>query len=308
MLLTVQRARDTLYDKIARNYRRIPTRRERCATAVVAWVNRVQPTAEFRFLDVGALGGLSDLAFPAVKALHRLHLVGIEPDVEAARNLVADPVAGYCRVEAVAVAGTAGKRELHLTELRGCSSLAKTVPGIHRRMERGWFFNPDGSIPVEVTTLDALFPTERFDFIKLDIQGVEHDVLRSAGSVLDDAQGVYVEVHFQPIYENEQTFPAIHEELLRRGFHLVCFDEESGLFDGVLLEANCVYMKRPESIHDRLTLIRQIVIAAICLDPAYVNFLLREFSDGHLTAREILGLRRKAQLPIPAPRRATCGP
>ena len=47
---------------------------------------------------------------------------------------------------------------------------------------------------------------DRVDFIKLDTQGSELDILHGAGSLLDNCSGLQLEVMFSPLYEGQPLF------------------------------------------------------------------------------------------------------
>jgi len=56
-------------------------------------------------------------------------------------------------------------------------------------------------ITVPVTTLDTLFPTKKFDVIKIDVQGAELDVINGGCSTLPKSSYVIIEVSLIPYNE-----------------------------------------------------------------------------------------------------------
>jgi FkbM family methyltransferase len=56
-------------------------------------------------------------------------------------------------------------------------------------------------IKVPVTTLDALFPNEMFDVIKIDVQGAELDVINGGVLTLSNSPYVIIEVSLTPYNE-----------------------------------------------------------------------------------------------------------
>lgn len=84
---------------------------------------------------------------------------------------------------------------------------------------------PSRSIEIDVTTIDELYTNKKIqipDFLSLDAQGVEYDILEGASFALRDSLvGIVTEVEFSPIYEEQKLF-ADQDVLLRRyQFNLV---------------------------------------------------------------------------------------
>jgi FkbM family methyltransferase len=128
-------------------------------------------------VDVGANIGyytrlLSDLAG------ERGRVTAIEPIPDAVR-LLRQNTAGRANVTLVtaALSDHAGEADFYLASTEDMSSLSATA-GTHR-------------LRVQLTTLDALLETaERVDFIKIDVEGFEYQVLRGGLSVLAKHQPI----------------------------------------------------------------------------------------------------------------------
>jgi FkbM family methyltransferase len=73
---------------------------------------------------------------------------------------------------------------------------------------------------VEASTvaLDDLEEACGADFLKLDVQGAEADVLRGAGRLLEDVLIVHTEVEFVPLYKDQPLFGDVDALLRARGF------------------------------------------------------------------------------------------
>jgi hypothetical protein len=85
---------------------------------------------------------------------------------------------------------------------------------------------PAGTVEVKATPLDELLTEHEVDFGKLtllciDVQGVEHLVLRGARRVLDFVQGVQVEVNFAEMYRGGAAIEDIENLLNAAGFQRV---------------------------------------------------------------------------------------
>ncbi|MDH3281059.1 MAG: FkbM family methyltransferase, partial [Gammaproteobacteria bacterium] len=85
---------------------------------------------------------------------------------------------------------------------------------------------PAGTMEVQATPLDVLLeecgiPYEDLSLLCVDVQGVEHLVLRGARRVLDCVQGVQVEVNFAELYRDGARIEDIESLLGAAGFHRV---------------------------------------------------------------------------------------
>jgi FkbM family methyltransferase len=66
--------------------------------------------------------------------------------------------------------------------------------------ERTRHYNNILPITRRTTTLDALFPTQSFDFIKIDCQGAEIEILKGGKSLIDRASVILLECPFAGQY------------------------------------------------------------------------------------------------------------
>jgi FkbM family methyltransferase len=81
-------------------------------------------------------------------------------------------------------------------------------------------------IEVNTTNLDTWAQKENItdvDFIKLDVQGAELEILRGGGDLLKTALGLLVEVWFTPVYEGLPLFAEIDNFVRRQGFTFFSF-------------------------------------------------------------------------------------
>ncbi|MHA1538950.1 MAG: FkbM family methyltransferase [Alphaproteobacteria bacterium] len=78
-------------------------------------------------------------------------------------------------------------------------------------------------IPVDTHRLDDVLEIKDNDFMKLDVQGAELDVLRGASSLLDQTVCVHAEVEFVPLYKNQPLFADVDSFLRSEGFVLHSF-------------------------------------------------------------------------------------
>jgi hypothetical protein len=76
---------------------------------------------------------------------------------------------------------------------------------------------------MEMTTLDAVVratPFERADFLKLDVQGYELEVLKGAEQVLSSVEAVMMEVNLIAVYEGAPLADEAVAFMAARGFRV----------------------------------------------------------------------------------------
>jgi len=74
------------------------------------------------------------------------------------------------------------------------------------------------TVEQETINLDSL--NMGFDFIKLDTEGCELDILRGAEETLKSALGVTVETEFTPMHEGQPVFRDVDQFMISHGFEL----------------------------------------------------------------------------------------
>ena len=177
--------------------------------------------APLTYVDCGARGDRLPREF---RALKHVSYVGIEADGDECVRLNAS--AGHGHVYIPAFLGRARERRtFHITSSPACSSLyPPNLPFLAAFPELAGAFQVDREVSVETVTLeDALreHGIRAADFIELDTQGSELDILHGADSLLrNSVLGVRVEVEFSPMYLDQPLFADIDGFLRLRGFRL----------------------------------------------------------------------------------------
>lgn len=155
-----------------------------------------------------------------------LDYIAFEPDQEEAARLKRD--AADMTVEAAALGRTEGTATLNLHRHRGCSSML-TV-----NAESDWFgrYRPGegdvvGTAAVPMHTLDTYARGHgmRVDFLKIDTEGTELDVLAGGLEMLrTDVLGLRINTTFQEVYKGQALFSDLHRFLVEQGFYLLNLD------------------------------------------------------------------------------------
>lgn len=184
-------------------------------------LRRLIADAPLTYVDCGARGDRLPREF---RALKHVSYVGIEADGDECARLNAS--AGHGHVYIPAFLGRARERRtFHITSSPGCSSLlAPNLPFLAAFSELAGAFRVEREVPVETVTLeDALreHGIRNADFIELDTQGSELDILHGADPLLrNSVLGVRVEVEFSPMDHEQPLFADIDAFLRLRGFRL----------------------------------------------------------------------------------------
>lgn len=172
-------------------------------------------------VDAGARGELPP-PWPGVAEF--LRVIGFEPDEEECRRLNA--TAGKDRIYyPVALAGSRGTAPLYLTRNRDCASLLEPNFPLMNRFRDARDFEVEGTPDIPSDTLDNVAAENRLahiDFIKVDTQGTELDILRGAADTLAKRGvfGIEVEAEFSPLYQDQPLFADVDSFLRGEGFTL----------------------------------------------------------------------------------------
>jgi FkbM family methyltransferase len=146
-------------------------------------------------IDIGGAMG-PDARWEAIPR-EALRLMSFEPDARSKESCAAD---GARRLLLdIGLADTAGARTLHLTAGPFASSLYAANEEILRCFGVWPWYEPAGQATIMVDTLDSrlrLHPGWSADFVKVDVEGADLDVLKGGRDGLATAFGVQVEVDF----------------------------------------------------------------------------------------------------------------
>jgi lipopolysaccharide transport system ATP-binding protein len=176
-------------------------------------------------VDVGCRWGFAE-RFIGPDADPRFQVFGFDPDAAECRRLTeryAGEAAGRVVAVPLALAGRPGRRKLYLTQEPACSSLLEPDPTLTADYPALACARHVASEDVDVVTLADWAKSAgvaRIDYIKLDTQGSELEILRGAGALPDQARCIDVEVEFNPIYCDQPLFADIDAYLRKRGFVL----------------------------------------------------------------------------------------
>lgn len=188
-------------------------------------------------VDVGARGG-----FESHWDIYQqqIRLIGFEPDSRESnrQNKQSIPVNEFKksndrRCYPMALFDSVGKKKFHfVVNFPQASSFYKIDTVFMRRFYDVRRFAREKVTYISTTTLDSFIESEKIDpvdFLKIDAEGSEYNVLGGAKKVLKDSiLGLTLEVGFSQIYNNTALFAEIDQFLRSRNFKL--FDLGVGRF------------------------------------------------------------------------------
>jgi FkbM family methyltransferase len=321
-LLVRERNRHDLGDESAGRYRR-----REVLILVPELVRLLPPGDRLVVVDCGSRDVDRDirwLAFPP----ERLRFIGFEPDrAEAARlNETPGPAGLEWSFVPMGLWGRTGRQWFEHNQAPGGSSF---LPQNRAVTDRWKFENPTQTSlaaevffpttreEIEVISLSewvAAAKIEEVDFLKLNVQGGEHEILGSSGPILDTVLGILVEVAFVESYHGRPLFSDIDPLLRDRGFaffdllahhyvgrsaapiaaqHLIVHQPELGqLFSswGQLVEGHALYLRDPIADGNALGLSARQLLKLVALAETFGQveyaFELLRWMQGRSEVRE----------------------
>lgn len=173
-----------------------------------------RPTA---IVDVGANPIDGEPPYKVMLAAGLCEVTGFEPQADALARL--EKAKGPRERYLPYALGDGSERTLHVCELEGMTSLLVPDPA---RLALFNLFPIWGSvkqqIPVSTRKLDDIAQITQLDFLKMDVQGAEREVLAHGRTKLTDTVVIQTEVSFVPLYQGQPVFGEMDLALRELGF------------------------------------------------------------------------------------------
>lgn len=211
-------------------------------------------------VDIGAAGGLQDRWKPFSGFVD---LVAVEPDPrakESIEKLESTSLRSLHRVNSP-LASTHRELNFYLCKHPRQSSVLKPNGKHFAKYNDGHKWNVEKVENMSAITLDSALASKiQPDFLKLDTQGSELDILQGATATLRSCLGIEVEVEFREMYQSQPLFGDVSKFLIDNEFDFIDFvafgkwerSRPDGLrtFLGELIHADALFLRSPESTVD----------------------------------------------------------
>lgn len=273
---------------------------------------RDEEQALLTYVDIGAMGGIA--GYWRQLAEH-CHVIAFEADEREFAKLKSSTRVTYLPY---VVYHSSQPVRFYISRHSGKSSLYKPNQSFLKDFPDAARYDvvQEVEVPKEkVKTLDQVLSQEaipQVDFIKIDTQGSELDILKGASGTLEHVIGLEVEVEFSSLYQGQPLFRDVDAYLDTHGFQLIdlrrCLWKKKSFFSyigrGQLVFADALYFKRVEFLlatllkqedtRQRVNKIRKMV--AICMVyrlPDYaVDLLDKALAQGLMDEAEYERLSR----------------
>jgi FkbM family methyltransferase len=177
----------------------------------------VAPARVTAIVDVGANPIDGEPPYKAMLAAGLCKVVGFEPQPAALARLNQAKGPHETYLPYALADGT--ERTLHVCELEGMTSLLVPDPA-HLALFNLFpiWGRVKDRIPVATRKLDDIAEVTQMDFLKMDVQGAESEVLAHGRAKLRDTVVIQTEVSFVPLYQGQPCFGEIDLSLRELGF------------------------------------------------------------------------------------------
>ena len=212
-------------------------------------------------VDVGADGGVRE--WGELAALCEIH--AFEPRPDSFDDLQKAQIEGgrpSVKLHNTGLARTTDRHRLYITRIPQASSLRKPKPAsfLLKRWRQDNGFDVTQELEINCISL-AQFVQEqqlsRIDFLKLDTQGSELDILRGGGDFLREISIIKCEVEFVQLYEGQPLFDEVVGTLASYGFRFFNFEEGADVYKKRIW-SDCMFIQ--SKFTDQARLMRAAVI------------------------------------------------
>jgi FkbM family methyltransferase len=184
-------------------------------------------SAPIGIVDVGAAGA----PHPNLAAIASISTyLGFDPDLRSPQTGNNFGFQKYSMINRAVTPREQASVMFHLTRFPECSSVLQPDLDQTRSYAIGDYFETLGQSSVPAITLDAAIEQaglHHIDWLKLDTQGTDFDLLTSLSSArFDQLLIVEVEPGVAPFYHGENTVAQIHAHMLQNGFWLAHLSQQ----------------------------------------------------------------------------------
>ncbi|MDF3156688.1 FkbM family methyltransferase [Mesorhizobium sp. XAP10] len=211
-------------------------------------LSRTPAEERITLVDVGGQGGLQLKWMLRADHITPVVFEPLSSEAKVIRQTL-DRIPGAQVVEK-ALANTSGPQKLYITAGSYCSSLREPNFEILQNYSVARVFNVVSMQEVECVRYDELFRASAVpspDVIKIDVQGLEYEVLLGFGHLLESCLAIELETHVVPIYRGQKLIGDIVDILGDFGFALRQLNQVPH-FDGDAVEFDALFTKRRDKV------------------------------------------------------------
>jgi FkbM family methyltransferase len=171
-------------------------------------------------IDVGCRWGFAE------KFLHEVdevQLYGFDPDQEECERLQAIYKDKRVKLVPLGLAKKSGNYTLYRTKEPACSSMYppdKFLTENYPSLDCAKLINETVFKAESLNEWAHANKVQYVDYLKLDTQGSELDILQGSTELLESVRIIDLEVEFNPIYQGQPTFSEVDQFLAKKGFML----------------------------------------------------------------------------------------
>lgn len=247
------------------------------------------------YIDIGTRGGFQDDLAPIAFAVDA---IGFEPEKEAFDKIDNENSGPWRNAKTLpyAVGRLTGKQVLSIPEDPVSATLLKPDPAIGERFKKSQFFNVQKEVEVETRNLDEALKEsgcQFHDYLKIDIEGAELEVIAAAPQTVEGLLAVKTEVSFirqcydQPLahdiaaFFNDRGFEIMDmiepAHWRREGYviHPYMSPEKIPYTRAQMVQADYLFFRSPESLDGDVG--AKIRLGLIALATGYFDYALMVF-------------------------------
>ena len=206
---------------------------------------------ELFLVDVGAAGEVEPRWKPFIDSLN---YIGFEPD-ERSRETIRNQKNRFKNYQILpyALSNETSSKKFNLCKKPQVSSIYDPNHNFLNRFPDASRFDIAEITSFECVTLDSI-DMLRIDFLKIDIQGAENDVLKGAPLSLRSILGLELEVEFIELYKDQPLFGEVCKTLSEYEIefidfvHLTRWERKGHNDHGQCIFGDALFLRSPESL------------------------------------------------------------
>ena len=208
-----------------------------------------------KIIDIGASGGIDQRWYSNG---FEVNAILFEPDPDAFEQLIKKKRKNDVILDS-ALSDKEKETVLNICKFQQNSSIYEPNMDILKLYENPGRYEIKKRITMKAFPLNDVLKKNsisEIDFMKIDTQGSELEILRGGIDYLDRIIGLEVESEFIEIYKNQPLFPEVDKFIQSNGFELIDMRRtfwkrnigSYGVNKGQLIYADQLYMRTPESV------------------------------------------------------------